>query len=179
MPKIKITVLEGDLTIEEVAKLVHALGGDGPLVLPAGATGQQATLRKPEPVPLPDVPLAPVVVPPAPVVVVRAPEPDPVPTPSEVIQQTMALDVEPMAAPTPEPKGTPAPIPQPTVESNSALAGCRKLRDVLEALRGQGFTTPEQLVGECQRLRADVPILARIAADQIDERVRRTLEGMA
>lgn len=50
---------------------------------------------------------------------------------------------------------------------------------MLEALRGQGITTAEALVAECQRVRAEVPILARIAPDQLDERVRRTLEGMA
>jgi len=188
MPRIKLIVIEGDLSIEDTARLAHALGAapsDAAALLPPGVKGVEATLRTPEPV------SAPVVVPsvavhtPAPESIPTTPpstppkkaagridlfgnqtvEAAPVPKPSEVIQQTREVDAASDAAPEQKPA--------------SPLASARKLRDVLEALRGQGITTAEALVAECQRVRAEVPILARIAADQIDERVRRTLEGMA
>lgn len=179
MPRIKLIVIEGDLTIEDTARLALALGNGATPALPPTVKGVEATLRTPEPAnkytPLADYRGA-VIVPavavttPAPSGAPPATSPAPVPTSAEVIQQTLSLDK-------PEPAASPA--PEPAQAATSPLAGARKLRDVLEALREQGMTTPEALVAECQRLRADVPILARIAADQIGERVRRTLEGMA
>lgn len=164
MPRIKLIVIEGDLSIEETARLAQALGNGAIPTLPVGAIGQEATLRTPEPLSLPAPP---------PIHPTAAAN-HLFPTASEVIQQTRALDI-----PEPERAPEPPPAPAPAQASASPLASARKLRDVLETLRGQGITDSAALVAECQRLRAEVPILARIAADQLDERVRRTLEGMA
>ena len=177
MPQIRMIVIEGDLSVEEAATLASSLGRGAVALPPSVTTAQEATLRTSEPKAKP----APKVEAPAPIIPAEVPAPPAPPTSAEVIQQTLALDSDlgpaPVVrpdAPPPAPEVQPEPAPVP-----SALAGCRKLRDVLEALRGQGLSTAEALVAECQRLRAEVPILARIAADQIDERVRRTLEGMA
>lgn len=177
MPRIKLIVIEGDLSIEDTARLAHALGNGAAPVLPPSVKGVEATIRTPESESAPKA-----VTPPKKAAgtidlmgeqhIDRAPALAPVPTSAEVIQQTLSLD-----KPEPAPAGPSA--PEPVQATASPLAGARKLRDVLEALREQGTTTPEALVAECQRLRAEVPILARIAADQLDERVRRTLEGMA
>ena len=162
MPRIKLIVIEGDLSIEETARLAQALGNGAIPTLPVGAIGQEATLRTPEPISIPPPPTLPP----------SAAANNPFPTAAEVIQQTRALDL-------PEPAPAPTAAPAPTQAATSPLASARKLRDVLEALRAQGIMDSAALVAECQRLRAEVPILARIAADQLDERVRRTLEGMA
>jgi len=166
MPRIKLIVIEGDLSIEETARLALALGNGAATALPANVKGVEATLRTPEPTPRAD---------PGPTVagIPSTLLAAPIPTPAEVIQQTLSLDT-----PEPAPAAPPVPVAAPAQGATTPLTGARKLRDVLEALREQGFTTSEALVAECQRLRAEVPILARIAADQLDERVRRTLEGM-
>lgn len=168
MPRVRLIVIEGDLTVEETAKLAASLGR-GPVALPTTVTGQEAVLLTPEPKPKVEAAIA------LPMVVPKAP-----PTAAQVIQQTREVDadfgpapvVETPAEAAPAPAPAPAPVP-------SALAGARKLRDVLEALRAQGVTEAGPLVAECRRVRLEVPILARIADEQLDERVRRTLEGMA
>lgn len=178
MPHVRLIVIEGDLTVEETAKLAASLGR-GPVTLPPTVTGQEAVLRSPEPKPEPKVeePAArwPGGVPASTLPLELPVTPKAPPTAAQVIQQTREVDADfgpaPVVAPAPTPAEAP-PVP-------SALSGARKLRDVLEALRAQGVTDAGALVAECRRVRLEVPILARIADDQLDERVRRTLEGMA
>lgn len=56
------------------------------------------------------------------------------------------------------------------------LTKATKLRDLLAILMDKGITTNAALIAECERVKADVPLLTRIV--NISERVTRTLEVM-
>ncbi len=56
------------------------------------------------------------------------------------------------------------------------LENARKLRDILAFFMAKGITDKDKLVAECEKVRAGVPILARIT--NLEERIGRTLEVM-
>jgi hypothetical protein len=53
------------------------------------------------------------------------------------------------------------------------LSAAKRLADVISALQEQGITDAEALIAECERLRPEVPLLARIP--DMRDRVERTL----
>jgi hypothetical protein len=186
MPKIRMIVLDGDLTVEEIANLTNAFRAPDvnftSVALPNGVTAQAATLSKgedkPRPRPMP-VPAEATVAPaPAPAVITSTaptPAPQPVPTAAEVIQQTLAVDSEPAPAPAPA-----APVAGGRLSEVvlMELAAAKKLRDVVERMRVEGITAVDDIVAEARTIRTAIPILSRIGAEQIEDRVRRTYEAL-
>lgn len=198
MPKIRMIVLDGDLTVEEIANLTNAFRAPDAnftsVPLPSGVTAQAATLSKgeaqPRPRPMPVPAEATVTAAPisavttstlpaqftSPVVDLAAPAPQPVPTAAEVIQQTLAVDSEPApvvaapAAPTSGGRLSEAVLME--------LANAKKLRDVIERMRAEGITAVEEIITEARVIRTAIPILSRIGAEQIEDRVRRTFEAL-
>lgn len=184
MPKIRMIVLDGDLTVEEIANLTNAFRAPDAsftsVPLPNGVVAQAATLSRgedkprPRPVQVPaEATLTPV---PAPAVTTStAKAPEPVPTAAEVIQQTIAVDVEPMPAPAPA-----APVAGGRLSEAvlMELATAKKLRDVIERMRSEGIVAVEDIVAEARTVRTAIPILSRIGAEQIEDRVRRTFEAL-
>lgn len=57
-----------------------------------------------------------------------------------------------------------------------ALAGAKRLVDVIIALQEQGFTETETIIAECERLRTSIPLLDRIP--DMRERVERALSTL-
>lgn len=57
------------------------------------------------------------------------------------------------------------------------VAGAKKLIDVVTTLHEAGFQDPDALIAECERIKADVPVLKRIA--NIADRVKRVLERIS
>ena len=198
MPKIRMIVLDGDLTVEEIANLTNAFRAPDAsftsVPLPSGVTAQAATLSKgeaqprPRPMPVPAeatitaAPIAAVMTSalPAqftsPVADLAAPAPAPVPSAAEVIQQTLAVDSEPapvIAAPSAPTSGG-----RLSEAVLMELSSAKKLRDVIERMRSEGITEIGEIVTEACAIRTAIPILSRIGAEQIEDRVRRTFEAL-
>lgn len=178
---VRILILEG---LDAADLLTLKTGGffDGqPVTIPAGVTGQTATIAVPDKPPAKKAP----------------PKAEPLGdnfAPGQAANTSETL--KPAAAPVQQaiPAAAPvAPPPATQVAPAAAPAGARaltepevlevsaskKLADVLRYMQGKGITEKGALQAECGRLRTAIPILSRIPEASLAERVGYTLDGMA
>lgn len=169
MAKIRMIVIEGEMTPDETIKLAKAFSaGDEAFTsiqLPNGVMGQVASLAKGE----------------------EQPRPRPIAVP--VIEKSEPVAVPVTEAPAPVVEVPPAVakvFPEAVVEAEPAAAssslledllGCKRLVGVLERLQREGHKELPALIEACKSYRDQVPMLQRLG-DGLEDRVTRTFEGM-
>ena len=170
MAKIRMIVIEGDMSVEDVQRLAKGFSaGDEAftsVTLPSGVTAQAATLNNTDDQPRPRPLAVPVVVEDKPVhiPVVEAPK-----APEPAVPPAIAK-VFPEAVVEPEP----SPAASSLVDD---LLSCKRLSGIIERLQKAGHTDTASLIAACKTHRDSVPLLQRLG-EGLEDRVTRTLEGM-
>lgn len=177
MAKIRMIVIEGEMTPDETVRLAKAFSADDEaftsIQLPSGVTGQAATLSRNESQPRP----RPVATPP---VVESAPVATPVVEPAPVVETPKPVELPPAVA-----KVFPEAIPEAHLveQENSPdnlvadLLECKRLASLLERLQQAGHQDLPALIAACKEYKDRVPLLQRLG-DGLEDRVTRTFEGM-
>lgn len=179
MAKIRMIVIEGDLSVEDVRRLAQGFSaGDEAFTsiqLPNGVTGQAATLSRDEEKPRPRPVQVPVVSEEKPVVVPITEAPKR----GEVTSTPAPLSVElPPAIAKVFPEAEPVSDQQDAAERLVAdLQGCKRLASLLERLQQAGHQDLPALIEACKQYKDKVPLLQRLG-DGLEDRVTRTYEGM-
>ena len=169
MAKIRMIVIEGEMTPDETIKLAKAFStGDEAFTsiqLPNGVTGQVASLAKSE----------------------EHPRPRPIAVPAVEKSEPVAVPVVEAPAPVVEiPPAIAKVFPEAVIETEQETAsvslledllGCKRLVGILERLQQDGHKELPALIEACKSYREQVPMLQRLG-DGLDDRVTRTFEGM-
>jgi len=167
MPKIRMIVIEGEMSVDDAQRLAKAFSADDAaftsVALPNGVTAQAATMNKEETKPRPRPIEVPVIeeVKTEPVPVVDAVLP-PTPVPAAVMKVF------------PEAEVVAADEPTPLLET---LLACKRLAGILEILQQAGHADLPALIAACKTYREQVPLLQRLG-EGLEDRVTRTFEGM-
>lgn len=182
MAKIRMIVIEGEMSVEDVRRLAQAFSADDAaftsIKLPNGVTGQAATLSKSEEQPRPRPVAVPLIVEDKPVTVPvtaaptwQEPTPTPIPTPTQPVELPPAVaKVFPEAEVVSDEQDA-------ATDLVSDLVACKRLSGILERLQKAGHTDMPALIAACKTHRDAVPLLQRLG-EGLEDRVTRTFEGM-
>lgn len=182
MAKIRMIVIEGEMSVDDVQRLARGFAADdaafSSVTLPSGVIAQAATLAKGEEKPRSRPIAVPVVVEDKPVVV-------PVVHVPAKAETTATLSPTPALPPKLPPaiaKVFPEAVVETEEQTNASslvddLVACKRLSGVIERLQREGHTDTASLIAACKTHRDSVPLLQRLG-EGLEDRVTRTLEGM-
>lgn len=165
MAKIRMIVIEGEMSVDDVRRLAQAFSADDAtftsVTLPNGVTAQAATLAKDE----------------------QKPRPRPIEVPVVAEDKPVAIPVVEAPSPVEVPAAVAAVFPEAEVAQEEAapllesLLGCKRLAGILEILQQAGHEGLPALIEACKTYRDNVPLLQRLG-EGLEDRVTRTFEGM-